>query len=123
MPCYSKFVALQKKAFIPLFVYLHQCKGKVTGILFIDSTIIKVCHIKRGLSNKVFKNITKKGKSTIGWFFEFKLQLIVNENGEIISFQITQKNFSDIKSVKTFTKNLWSKLFGDFLRKLRNIFS
>ena len=113
MPCYSRFVALQKKAFIPLFAYLHQAKGKVTGISFIDSTIIKVCHIKRCSSNKVFKNIAKKGKSTIGWFFGFKLHLIVNENGEIISFQITQGNVSDIKPVKTLTKNLWGKLFGD----------
>lgn len=113
MPCYSRFVALQKKAFIPLFAYLHQSKGRVTGISFIDSTIIKVCHIKRCSSNKVFKKIAKKGKATTGWFFGFKLHLIVNENGEIISFQITQGNVSDIKPIKTLVKGLWGKLFGD----------
>ena len=113
MPCYSRFVALQKSVFIPLFAYLHLCKGKTTGISFIDSTVIRVCHIKRSYSNKVFKNTAKKGKSTIGWFFGFKLHLIVNENGEILSFQITPGNVSDINPVKTLTKGLWGKLFGD----------
>ena len=49
----------------------------------------------------------------MGWFFGFKLHLIVNEKGEILSFQITQGNVSDIQPVKTLIKNLWGKLFGD----------
>ena len=49
----------------------------------------------------------------MGWFFGFKLHLIVNEVGEILSFQITQGNVSDINPVKTLTKGLWGKLFGD----------
>ena len=113
LPSYPRFVAIQKSSFLPLFVYLHHCKGKVTSIAFIDSTVIKVCNIKRSYSNKVFKNIAKKSKSTMGWFFGFKLHLIVNENGEILSFQITQGNVSDINPVKSLTKGLWGKLFGD----------
>ena len=113
MPSYSRFVYIQKNAFIPLFAYLHECKGKVTGIGYIDSTVLKVCHIKRSYSNKVFKKLAAKGKSTTGWFFGFKLHLIVNEKGEISSFQLTKGNVSDITPVKTLTKNLWGKLFGD----------
>jgi len=113
LPSYSRFVSLQKTSFVPLFAYLHHSRGKVTGIAFIDSTILKVCHIKRCYSNKVFKKLASKGKSTTGWFFGFKLHLIVNENGEILSFQITSGNISDIKPVKTLTKGLWGKLFGD----------
>lgn len=113
LPSYSRFVYLQKTAFIPLFAYLHQSKGKVTGISFIDSTILKVCHVKRCYSNKVFKKIATKGKSTIGWFFGFKLHLAVNEKGELLSFQLTQGNRSDISMVKSLTKGLWGKLFGD----------
>lgn len=113
MPCYSRFVALQKSAFAPLFAYLYYCRGKTTGISFIDSTVIKVCHIKRCYSNKVFRNIAKKGKSTTGWFFGFKLHLIVNEFGEILSFQITPGNVSDLRPVKTLSKGIWGKLFGD----------
>jgi hypothetical protein len=113
LPSYPRFVAIQKSSFIPLFTYLHHCKGKVTGVAFIDSTVIKVCNIKRSYSNKVFKNIAKKSKSTMGWFFGFKLHLIINEIGEILSFQITQGNVSDISPVKKLTKGLWGKLFGD----------
>jgi Transposase DDE domain len=113
MPCYSRFVAIQKSAFIPLFAYLHQNKGPITGISFIDSTIIKVCNIKRCSSNKVFKKIATRGKSTMGWFFGFKVHLIVNERGEIVSFLLSQGNISDISMVKSLCKKLWGKLFGD----------
>ena len=113
MPCYSRFVALQKSAFVPLFAYLYYCKGKKTGLSFIDSTTVKVCHVKRCYSNKVFRGIAKKGKSTTGWFFGLKLHLIVNEYGEILSFQITPGNVADINPVETLTKGLWGKLFGD----------
>ncbi len=113
MPCYSRFIALQKSAFIPLFAYLHHCKGKVTGISFIDSTVLKVCHIKRSYSNKTFIGLAPKGKSTMGWFFGFKLHLIVNEKGEILSFQITPGNISDLSPVKSLVEGLWGKLFGD----------
>lgn len=113
LPSYSRFVYIQKQAFIPLFAFLHQCKGKVTGISFIDSTVLKVCHIKRSNSNKVFKKLATKGKSTTGWFFGFKLHLIVNEKGEIFSFQITQGNVSDISPVKSLAEGLWGKLIGD----------
>lgn len=74
---------------------------------------MKVCHIKRASSNKVFKNLATKGKSTTGWFFGFKLHLIINERGEILSFQLTQGNKSDVSMVKSLTEGLWGKLFGD----------
>jgi hypothetical protein len=113
LPSYSRFVSMQKTAFIPFFAYLLSIRGKISGISFIDSTVIKVCHIKRSYSNKVFRRIAKKGKSTIGWFFGFKLHLIVNEIGEILSFQITPGNKSDIATVKSLSKGIWGKLFGD----------
>ncbi|NGX32933.1 MAG: hypothetical protein K1060chlam4_00990 [Candidatus Anoxychlamydiales bacterium] len=113
LPSYSRFVYLQKTAFIPLFAYLQYRKGKVTGISFIDSTVLKVCHIKRSYSNKVFKKLASKGKSTTGWFFGFKLHLIVNEKGEILSFQVTQGNVADISPVKSLVEGLWGKLIGD----------
>lgn len=113
LPSYSRFVSMQKYAFIPLFAYLITIKGRVTGISFIDSTIIKVCHVKRSKSNRVFKGIATKGKSSIGWFFGFKLHLIVNEMGEILSFQITPGNKSDLSVVKDLSKGIWGKLFGD----------
>lgn len=42
---------------IPLSAFLQTLTGEETGIYFIDSTIIKVCHIKREKQHKVFKPI------------------------------------------------------------------
>lgn len=113
MPSYSRFVTLKKSVLVPLYAYLYKQKGIVTGISFIDSTVLRVCNTKRSNSNKVFKGIAKKGKSSMGWFFGFKLHLIINEKGEILSFQLTPGNVSDLSPVKNLAKGLWGKLFGD----------
>jgi hypothetical protein len=62
---------------------------------YIDSTKLVVCHNRRIRRNKVFKGLAARGKSSMGWFYGFKLHLIVNEHGEIISFFITPGNVPD----------------------------
>lgn len=113
LPSYSRFVWIKKAASVPLLAYLICHRGKITGISFIDSTALKVCNIKRSHSHKVFKDIARKGKSTIGWFFGFKLHLVVNEHGEILSFHLTPGNVSDKKPVTSLVKGIWGKIFGD----------
>ena len=110
---YERFVQIKKALFIPLFAYLLHLMGEVTGIAFIDSTSIAVCHNKRIPRNKVFKNLAKRGKTTSGWFYGFKLHLIINDKGEILAFQLTPGNVSDIKMVETLSKGILGKLFGD----------
>ena len=83
---YSRFVELMSNGLIPLTCYLNTRKGKNTGISFVDSTTLKVCHNRRIPSHKVFKDIAKRGKNSIGWFYGFKLHLIVNECGELRLF-------------------------------------
>lgn len=97
-------------------LFLHYCcRGECTGISFIDSTVLRVCHNKRIKRNKVFKGIAKVGKSTVGWFFGFKLHLIINNKGEILSFYLSQGNTSDsnAKIITRMTKEIFGKLFGD----------
>ena len=113
---YNRFVELQRKALLPMVVFLQSCcLGNCTGVSIIDSTPIKVCHIKRERQNRVFKGIATKGKSTIGWFFGFKLHLIINDKGEIIEFLITQANVDDREPLKNkkFHQKIFGKLFGD----------
>lgn len=110
---YSRFVYLMKSLFIPLFAYLIHIRGKITGIAYIDSTSIDVCHNKRIKRNKVFKGLAKRGKTTSGWFYGFKLHLIINEYGEILAFQLTPGNVSDVSVVETLSKGIFGKLFGD----------
>jgi hypothetical protein len=110
---YSRFVYLKKNLFIPLFAYLASRKGEITGIAFVDSTSIDVCHNKRIKRNRVFKGLAKRGKTTSGWFYGFKLHLIINEKGEILAFQLTPGNVADVSVAKTLAKGIFGKLFGD----------
>jgi hypothetical protein len=110
---YSRFVRLIPRCLLPLCAYAHSLKGQASGISFIDTTTIQVCKPKRIGRNKVFQGIAKKGKSTIGWFFGFKLHLIINDIGEILAFTITPGNVDDRKPVPHLAKELWGKLFGD----------
>jgi len=111
--CYSWFVRLIPRCLLLLCAYARNLRGEVSGINFIDSTTIQVCKPKRMNRNKVFRGIAKKGKSTIGWFFGFKLHLIVNDSGEILSITITSGNVDDRTPVPYLAKELWGKLFGD----------
>ena len=113
MISYERFVYLMKGLFIPLFAYLMYHLGAITGIAFIDSTSIAVCHNKRIRRNKVFKGLAKRGKTTTGWFYGFKLHLIINDRGEILAFQLTQGNLADVSIVEKLSKGLVGKLFGD----------
>jgi hypothetical protein len=64
---YNRFMELQQRVALPLVLFLKTCRmGSCTGISFIDSTALKVCHIKREHQNKVFDGIATKSKSTLG---------------------------------------------------------
>jgi hypothetical protein len=113
---YNRFIELSHRSAVPFMLFLHYCcRGECTGISFIDSTVLRVCHNKRIRRNKVFKDIAKVGKSTVGWFFGFKLHLIINDKGEILSFYLSQGNVADSKTkiITQMTKELFGKLFGD----------
>lgn len=110
---YNRFVELMPSVLLPLCFFVY-CQHKTkTGIYFIDSTTIEVCHIKRASSNRVFKNIAKRGKSSMGWFFGFKLHIIINDKGELMAFKVTSGTTDDRAPVDLLTQTLKGKLFGD----------
>lgn len=113
---YNRFVELQQKTTVAMAVFLKVCcLGSCTGISFIDSTPLNACHIKREKQHKVFKNMATKGQCSIGWFFGFKLHLIVNDKGEILDFMLTQGNVDDRDPLKNhnFHKRVFGKIYGD----------
>jgi len=110
---YSWFIRLMAQAFVPLLMFLLSQRGQCTGISFIDSTSIKVCHNRRINRHKVFSGLAARGKTTMGWFFGFKLHLVVNDRGEILAFQLTPGNIDDRDPVQTLSKDLIGKLFAD----------
>lgn len=112
-PSYTQFLALQKRSIMPMFCFCNSLKGNCSGISFIDSTSLEVCHIKRALSNRVFKGIARKGKTTKGWFYGLKLHLVINEYGELLSWVLTPGNVNDRTPIFDLLKGLYGKLFGD----------
>lgn len=113
---YERFNAIQHKVMIPLMIYLKNYGlGRSRGINFVDSTTIKVCHIKREKQHKVFNGYAAKGKGTLGWFFGFKLHIIINDKGEILSFYLTKGNVDDrnMNVMSSLTQSVFGKLFGD----------
>ena len=113
---YNRFVELMQAATVPMSVFMKTCcMGEGTGISFIDSTPIRVCKNKRIKRNKVFDGLAKVGKSTMGYFFGFKLHIVINDKGELLNFAITQGNVDDREPLKNknFIKALKGKLYAD----------
>jgi transposase len=111
---YTRFVEYTPSVVIPLIGYLRtRCLGRCSGISFIDSTSLDVCLNQRIHSHKVFAGLAGRGKTSTGWFYGFKLHLVVNDQGEILRFCLTPGNVDDRKPVPHLAKNLFGKLFGD----------
>ena len=110
---YNRFIELMPRVLLPLCCYLHFRKGQVTGISFIDSTRIRVCGNKRINRNQVFKDVAALGKSSMGWFFGFKLHLVVNDQGELLAFCLTPGNVDDRQPVPELVQGFFGKLFAD----------
>ena len=110
---YTRIVELMPSALPALYFYLYGRFGQTTGVAFIDSTPLPVCHNKRIGRHRLFADVAARGKSSMGWFYGFKLHLIVNDQGELLAFQLTPGNVDDRKPVPQMSNNLWGKLVGD----------
>jgi hypothetical protein len=64
-----------------------------------DSTALSVCHNRRIERNKVFENLAERGRTSVDWFFGFKLHLVVNDRGELLNILLTPSNTDDRKPV------------------------
>jgi len=116
LPSYSRMVELCSSTILHLGVYLKEfATGPCSGISFIDSTPLRVCHNRRIHSHKVFDGLAQRGQCSIGWFFGFKLHLVTNDTGQIVDFMVTPGNTDDRQPLKSsgFTSKLYGKLVGD----------
>lgn len=110
---YTRFLGVMDRVLIPLCAYFEMCKGKPTGIAFVDSTKVRVCHNLRIPRHKVFAGVAARGMSSMGWFYGFKLHLIINHEGEILSVKLTAGNVDDRKPIPEMIDGLGGKLYGD----------
>jgi hypothetical protein len=112
---YNRFIELQQRCLGHFYALLMMlcAMSKHTGISYVDSTCLPVCHNKRTSRHKVFKGFAALGKTTMGWFFGFKLHLIINEKGDLLSAHLTPGNVDDRKPVRKMTEYITGLLFGD----------
>lgn len=110
---YGRFVEWMPSALLPLCAFVRSCFGSCSGISFIDSTSLKVCHNRRIKQHKVFENIAARGKTSVDWFFGFKLHLVVNDKGELLNFVLTPGNTDDRTPVVKLLQQIFGKVFAD----------
>ena len=110
---YSRCIALLPSVCVPLCAYLMTRRGPCTGIAFVDATALAVCHNRRISSHQVFHNLAARGKPSVGWFYGFKLPLIMNDQGDLLVFLVTAGNVDDRASLPRMVHELFGKLFGE----------
>lgn len=120
---YSRFISLKKEVAPSMFVLLNSLFGSCTGISFVDSTSVNVCHNKMIFRNKVFKNLAKRGRTSMCWFFGFKIHIIISHQGEILGFMFTPGNVDDRAPVRDLCQDVYGKLFGDRGYISQNLFA
>ena len=114
LPSYERFVALIPRVFGIMTVLLSVLlKRGGKGVHYIDSTSLKVCENKRNGRNKVFKGLAARGKTTKGWFFGFKLHVIVSSTGDLIRVKLTPGNHDDRSVLPEMATGLKGSIFGD----------
>jgi len=113
LPSYSRFVALIPSTLLPLCGCLQTRQGQPTGIPFIDSLPIRVCHNRRIHSHRVFDGFAQRGRSSVDWFYGFKWHLVINDKGELLGLCLTSGHVDDRRPVAKLVRQLWGKRFGD----------
>jgi Transposase DDE domain len=61
----------------------------------------------------VFADFAQPGKSSRGWFYGFKLNFVINDQGDLLALRLTPGNVGDRSPVPALAEGLWGKLFGD----------
>jgi hypothetical protein len=110
---YLRFVEFMPTALLPLQAYLRTCLGPCTGISFLDVIALEVCDNPRIAPHKVFNGLARRGKPSTGWFFGFKLHLLVNDRGDLLNFALSPGNTDDRRPVPSLGKYLFGKIFAD----------
>jgi hypothetical protein len=110
---YNRFVEQIPRAFAASTLFLQTRMGSCSGISFVDSTPLRVCHNLRINSHKVMSGLAGRGKTSTGWFYGFKLHLVINDQGQLLNVCFTPGNVDDRKPVPKLSRQLFGKLVGD----------
>jgi hypothetical protein len=115
-PSYNRSVQLKPRIVMLVILYLQCCRlGHLCGLYYAGSTSLSVCNNRRIHSHKVFKMQAVRGKTSTGWFYGFKLFLVVDAFGQIVKVAFTTANTADnnLKQMLKLFGNLQGLVFAD----------
>ncbi len=110
---YNRFVEVQGRVIPALCAFMKAKGGHKTGFYYVDSTTLAACRNQRINQHQTFDMIAERGKSSMGWFYGFKLHIVINHIGEIMAFCLTPGNGDDRKPVPKLLKKLKGLAAGD----------
>ena len=96
-----------------LTFYLSAHLGTRSGLSFVDSTRLRVCDNKRISSHRVFAGQAERSKTSMGWFYGFKLHWVINGSGELLDVALTPGNTDDRKPLRDFADRRHGSLYAD----------
>lgn len=116
---YNRFVELEGRVFFQMMFFLNlQAFGRCTGITFVDSTMIPICHNLRRYANKVFKGIATDGKGTMGWCYGFKLHFKKFRREDRGSKKLTSGNRSVLALLKIHVFHAKRRVCSQFISSI-----
>lgn len=89
-----KSVCPQIMLILNILLDLNRSKDTKDKIKIIDTLPLPVVNNKR-IFNYSVSDLAARGKSSMGWFYGFKLHIVCNERGELLRVKITPGNVSD----------------------------
>ncbi len=110
---YTRFVQLKKEVLTLLRLYFATTLGDCSGVSFVDSTRLRVCDNRRISSHRVFADVAECSKTSMGWFYGFKLHLVINHTGDLLDVALTPGNIDDRKPLRKFAERLHGGLYAD----------
>ena len=118
LPSYKQFIKGIEKSLKYLvlltWVLARMNKMKKSKYHIVDSMPLPVCNNQYRFRSKIYKNFASSGKNMNGWYYGFKLHLIINLNMEIESVHISDGSTKDLNVLGTaFTKDIFGWLVGD----------
>lgn len=114
LPAYQNFLAAVNKlsglakVLLEGFMRIFRTHTPGRAHKYADGSKLKVCEITRSLNHKTTKGYASKSKTHTGWFFGFRLHIIINEWLEILGCQITTATEDERRTLA----RIWDDILG-----------
>ena len=100
MPSYQQFCEGLQSSFMYLAIIgqilAQMSRAQEKDEYIVDASAMPICKIAYANQASLGQGLADYGKTLEGWFFGFKIHLIINKNMEIVSFKFSPASTSDI---------------------------